>query len=174
MKTDLFIEMVEVYIHALLYVRGVYPEAIFRRRRIYSTTSYFTIYPPLKEYIVNALKTALELKRQDKLFQVEMVIYQREFELFGTPTDEEVLERYVFRVECDENDGKKEKDLELYILRFEEELRRGLMQLEQSTKHLNPLDQRYCNFRIQLETTETEYVKVVTKENAKTEVSQSL
>lgn len=172
MENDLFLEMLEVYINSILYVREVYSAAIFRKRRIYSTAAYISIYPPLNDYLLNALKTAQKLKESNKLFQVELIIYQREFVLFGTPDDEDIFERYIFRVECDENDDNKRTELDSYILQFEEELRRGLMQLEQMTKNLKRLNSDCCGFRIHLETTETAYVNIVTKDNSKTDVSK--
>lgn len=173
MESDLFLEMLEVYINSILYLREVYPAAIFRKRRIYSTTTYISIFPPLNEYLVNVLKTARELKDADKLFQVELIIFQRECELFGTPDDEEVLEKFIFRVERNEAQSSKH-DLDTYILKFEEELRRGLIELNQNAKNLNRLNTEYCKFRIHLETTENAYIDMVNKDNTKTEVSSRM
>lgn len=171
MENDLFLEMLEVYINSILYVREVYPAAIFRKRRVYNTTAYISIFPPLNKYLLNTLKTAQELKANDKLFQVELLIYRREFNLFGTPEDEEILERYIFRIERDENEENKTSDIALYILQFEEELRRGLMQLEQTVKNLKRLDTEFCGFRIQLETDDNSFVDIVTKDNTKSDVN---
>ncbi|XP_055310266.1 DNA polymerase zeta subunit 2 [Sitodiplosis mosellana] len=169
LENDLFLEMLEVYINSILYVREVYPAAIFTRRRVYSTAAYISIFPPLSQYLLNILKMAQELKAANKLFQVELIIFEREIDLFGTPDDEEVIERYIFRVEQDENEDKKELDIDLYIIQFEEELRRGLIQLEQTAKNLKRLNTDCCGFRIQLETTESSYVDIVNKENSKSE-----
>ncbi|XP_031633729.1 mitotic spindle assembly checkpoint protein MAD2B [Contarinia nasturtii] len=167
MESDLFLEMLEVYINSILYLREVYPSAIFRRRRIYNTTAYISIFPSLNKYLLNALKTAQELKAINKLFQVELIIYKRESQTFDTPDNEEILERYTFRVEHSENEHSKKPDIELYILKFEEDLRQGLMQLEQTAKNLSPLNRETCGFFIQLETTEKSFVNIVTKENSK-------
>lgn len=172
MEDDLFFEMLEVYINAILYLREVYPSAIFRKRRVYSTTTYVSIYPTLNDYLINVLKTAQQLKLAKKLFAVEVIIFQRGFELFGTPEDEEILERYVFRVQRDENDSANKKDLPLYILRFEEGLRRGLMELNQKAKNLNRLNPEFCGFRIHLETTEKAYVNLVNEDNSSCKVRE--
>lgn len=171
MENDLFLEMLEVYINSILYVREVYPAAIFRKRRVYNTAAYISIFPPLNAYLLSTLKTAQELKAANKLFQVELIIYEREMDLFGTPDDEEIIERYVFRVERDENADSKKTDIDLYILQFEEELRSGLVQLEQTAKNLKRLNTDCCGFRIHLETTESSFVDIVTKENSKSEVN---
>lgn len=171
MENDLFLEMLEVYINSILYVREVYPAAIFRKRRVYNTAAYISIFPPLNTYLLSTLKTAQELKAANKLFQVELIIYEREMDLFGTPDDEEIIERYVFRVERDENADSKKTDIELYILQFEEELRSGLIRLEQTAKNLKRLNTDCCGFRIHLETTESSFVDIVTKENSKSEVN---
>lgn len=145
MEQDLFLEMLEVYINSILYVRDVYPSAIFRKRRVYSTIAYISIFPPLNRYLLNVLKTAQELQAANKLFKVELIIFQqREFELFSTLDDEEILEKYVFRIERNENSDKM--DLDAYIFQFEENLRRGLLELNQKTKNLPRLNSESCGW----------------------------
>lgn len=145
MENDLFMEMLEVYINSILYVRDVYPAAIFRKQRVYSTVAYISIYPPLNRYLRNVFKTAQELQMANKLFQVELIIFQqREYELFSISEDEEILEKYIFRIERNERTDSSKMDLESYIFRFEEQLRRGLLELNQKTKHLNRLKSESC------------------------------
>lgn len=145
MENDLFLEMLEVYINSILYVRDVYPAAIFRKRRVYSTIAYISIYPPLNRYLLNTLKTAQELQAAGKLFQVELIIFQkRGHKLFSVADDEEILEKYIFRIESNENPDNSKMDLDASIFRFEEELRRGLLELNQKTKHLNQLKSESC------------------------------
>lgn len=145
MENDLFLEMLEVYINSILYVRDVYPSAIFRKRRVYSTVAYISIYPTLNRYLLNVLKTAQELQAANKLFKVEMIIFkQREYELFSTQEDEEILEKYVFRIQRSENSDSNKMDLDTYIFQFEENLRRGLLELNQKTKHLQRLNGESC------------------------------
>lgn len=171
MDSDLFLEMLEVYINSILYLREVYPAAIFRKRRVYSTTAFISIFPPLNNYLLNTLKTAQELNAANKLFQIELIIFQREFELFGTPEDEEILERYVFRMENNENPEQSKGDWSLYILQFEEQLRSGLIHLNQMAKNLERLDTEYVGFRIHLETTQTAFVDIVNNDNSKAQVN---
>lgn len=52
MENDLFLEMLEVYINSILYVRELYPAAIFRKRRVYNTSAYISIFPPLNQYLL--------------------------------------------------------------------------------------------------------------------------
>lgn len=170
MEDDLFLEMMEVYMNSILYIREIYPAAIFRRRRVYNTATYISIFPALNSYLLNALKTAQELKANNRLFQVELIIYRHESKIFATIDDEDILERYIFRVEHNENDGSPKNDVELYILKFEEELRRGLFELESTAKNLTPLNSEMCSFRIQLETTEKSFIEIVTKDNSKADV----
>lgn len=167
MENDLFLEMLEVYINSILYLREVYPSAIFRKRRIYQTAAYISIYPKLNEYLLNTLKQAQLLKAANELYQVDVIIYQRDFELFGTPDDEEVLERYVFRVE--ESDNNK-KDLVAWIQDFEENLRSGLCQLDRISKKLKPLKSDSIGFRIELKTTQSAYHDITQKDNTQTKV----
>lgn len=145
MENDLFLEMLEVYINSILYVRDVYPSAIFRKRRVYSTVAYVSIYPPLNRYIRNVLKTAQELQATNKLFKVELILFQqRDCEVFSVPDDEEILEKYVFRIERNEDFDSSKMELDAYIFRFEENLRRGLLELNQKTKHLRRLKSESC------------------------------
>lgn len=134
---------------------------------------FFFFFLKSTNFSQNTLKTAQELKSENKLSQVELIIFEKDLDidLFGSQDDEEIIERYIFRVERDENEDKNDFDIELYIIRFEDELRNGLMRLEQTAKDLKHLNTEFCGFRINLETTESSYIDIVTKENSKSEVS---
>lgn len=163
--------MLDVFINSILYLRDVYPSEIFRRRRIYSTAIYASIYPPLNDYIRDVLKTILELKEQQKLRRVELVIYKVEPTLFDDDEEEEILEKFIIYMKPD-GDTKRSDQMDLgeYLLKFEEQLRRAIAQLNHSMKNMKPLNSDECSFRIELETTEAAYVNLVSKINSQPKV----
>lgn len=171
MYDDLFIEMLDVFFNSILYLRDVYPSGIFRRRRIYSTAIYASIYPPLNDYLKKVLKAALELKSQQKLHKVEMVIFREEFTIFDDDVDEQILEKFVFQIEQNDNNKWQEKmDLGEYLIEYEEQVRQALHQINYVMKNMKPLDGSECGFRIELETTQDAFVDLVNKNNSQPEV----
>lgn len=163
MQDDLFIEMLDVYLQSIMYVRGLYPEAIFRRRRIYNTAVHVSIFPPLNEYLKEILTTIQQLKETRNLHSVELVIFCEEPVLFGC-SKEEIVEKYIFYVEPDQN--ARQIDLSSFLLKFENDLRSGLIQLNDKVKHLKKLDADSCSFRIQLDTTDSAYFDLTHKGNS--------
>lgn len=87
-KDDFFLEMLEVLINSIIYVRNVYPASIFKQQKMYNTSCYICIYPPLREYIQNVLKTAISLKRKDELYKIDLIFEK----------DEATLEMFSFGV----------------------------------------------------------------------------
>lgn len=174
MYDDLFIEMLDVFFNSILYLRDVYPSGIFRRRRIYSTAIYASIYPPLNDYLKKVLKAASELKCQQKLRKVELVIFKEEFTIFDDDVDEQILERFVFQIEQNDNTGQDKMDLANYLMEYEEQVRQALYQIDYVMKNVKPLDGSECGFRIELETTQDAFVDLVNKNNSQHEVRVSI
>jgi hypothetical protein len=58
--SDLTIELVEVAIHTILYVRQIYPAELFVRRKKYDTPVFQSRHPALNEYISGAVKAVGE------------------------------------------------------------------------------------------------------------------
>lgn len=92
-----FIEMLDVFINSILYLREVYPAAIFQKRKFFDTAVYISSFKPLNSYLEKVLKTAEELKDKNELRGVEVTLYK-----LTNPdkdmTDETVLEKYVIHV----------------------------------------------------------------------------
>lgn len=172
MYDDLFIEMLDVFFNSILYLRDVYPSGIFRRRRIYSTAIYASIYPPLNNYLKKVLKTASDLKSQQKLRKVELVIFKEEFTIFDDDVDEQILEKFVFQIEQNDNNNKWQDKMDLgeYLMEYEEQVRQALYQINYVMKNMKPLDGSECGFRIELETTQDAFVDLVNKSNSQAEV----
>lgn len=174
-ENDIIIEMIEVFVNSILYLREVYPSAIFRRRKMYNTAIFVSIYPRLNDYITKSLKTAYQLKQQNKLQRVELII----FKLNETTNESKALEKYVFEVDSGHDltkkNGTKERSLnDQYLIEFEDSVRTALIQLDQMVKKLKSIkcnDGEDISFKIDLLTTETAFAELIHKMNATSDVS---
>lgn len=171
MKDDLFIEMLDVFIQSILYVRGIYPEGAFRRRKVYNTVAYISIHPDINSYLKNVLLTARTLKTEQTLRSVELILFCEQEFFFGSPK-EEVLERYVFYISPDDNNDSIQNvdDLLDHIIHLEEELRSGLLKLNSTTKELPGFTSKSCSFHVRLQTTNTAFVEQCERDNASPDV----
>ncbi|XP_037038728.1 mitotic spindle assembly checkpoint protein MAD2B [Bradysia coprophila] len=149
-KEDFFLEMLEVLINSIIYVRNVYPESIFKRQKMYNTTCYICIYPPLREYIQNVLKTAITLKRQDELYKVDLVFEK----------DETTLEMFSFGFESAPGQKQLFDDDDQYLIEAEVTIRAILLGLDEKCKNLRRLPTSGVNFKILLHTTQVALVKL--------------
>lgn len=174
--------MLEVFINTILYIREVYPAAIFRKRKMYSTAVYASIYPKLNEYLVKVLTTAHNLKKQNKLIKLELIIYKSCAVGHTTRRCEQILEKYVFEVDPDATNDWKNSDSkrspDQYLIEFEEDVRTALLQFEKMTKTLKRLDcsadDEDCCFRIELVTTESAFIELTNKMNNTNEVKYGM
>lgn len=53
---EVLCEFLEVIIHNILYIRKLYPESIFVRKRKYGIVVYQSVHPQVNEYISDCLK----------------------------------------------------------------------------------------------------------------------
>ncbi|GAB0088589.1 DNA polymerase zeta processivity subunit [Sergentomyia squamirostris] len=143
---DLVVEVLEVFINYILYGRQVYPKAIFRKRRAFSTLVYKSIYPPLNDYLKSILGSVRLLKRLKKLHRVEMIISR----------NEKMQENYIFDIEDLPEIGSNDK----YLIEFEESIRKSIVLLEGRLKGLKALEEGDVNFKIILHTTQSAYVSL--------------
>lgn len=150
MYDDALIECLEVFIQTVLYIRKLYPEEIFRRRKIYSIPVYVSIYPPLNDYIKMVLKTAKYLLSERKLHKLEIVFFR------GQGTMEQRLENYFFENESlQESFGRKRDDVHLFD--FEDSIKRSLLQMEERIRGVSRLPSN-AKFKILLHTTKSAYI----------------
>lgn len=146
--------------NTIIYVRNVYPASIFKRQKMYNTTCYICIYPPLREYIQNVLKTASTLKRQNELHKIDLV-FER---------DETTLEMFSFGFEA--APGAKQlfdDDIcnDQYLIEAEETIRGILLSLDEKCKNLRTLPPNGVNFKILLHTTQVALVKLTSDPKGK-------
>lgn len=157
---DLIVEMLEVFINNILYVRRAYPNAIFQRQKMYNTLVYTSIYPPLNEYISNVLKSALALMKSKQLKKLEIVFY----------IEQNIkLETFIFEFENLQSiiDMSLTMDEYYNLSEFEEKMRSLLLTLDNKCKNLQNLPSKF-NFKINLHTTQAGFVKIT--DNVKLQV----
>lgn len=138
----------------------MYPKRIFRKRKAYNSPIFVSIFPPLNDYILKVLQSARELKANNELYRVEVILYKNEFKTYET---------YVFEIDeknpiLYETKGENDK----YLLRFEEDVRKSLLQFSERVSTLGKLPQD-VKFKIQLHTTQSAFVKM--SHNATLQVS---
>lgn len=161
-ENHIIMEMLEVFINSILYARKVYPAAIFRQRKMYNSAIYVSIFPALNEYITKTLKSALHLLNSKHLYRLQLVIFDEP----AAP-----IERFVFdfwptqaATEADGDAGSANNSIvtadDEYLVEFEEEARKKLMQLDIKLKKLRPLTNPNTTFKILLETTQTAHVEM--------------
>jgi hypothetical protein len=73
--SDILIDFLEVAVHNILYVRNIYPESIFVRRKKYGVPVQMSTHPYLNEYITECLKTARELLKKNEVRKVTVVFF---------------------------------------------------------------------------------------------------
>lgn len=152
-KDDFLVEMLEVLINTIIYVRNVYPQSIFKRHKIYNTFCYICIYPPLRDYIQNVIKSAATLKRQNELYKIDLIFEKDEMTL---------LEMFSFGFEA--ADGTRQlfddKCNDQYLIETEETIRGILLSLDEKCKNLRKLPKTGVNFKILLHTSQVALVKL--------------
>ncbi|XP_063708549.1 DNA polymerase zeta subunit 2 [Culicoides brevitarsis] len=148
---DAIIECLEVFVHTVLYVRKLYPDEIFRRRKIYGVPIFVSIYPALNEYLVMVLKTAKYLLTEQKLEKLEIVFYR------NTDAGEHRLESYCVEFDVFSQSRRNEKDVHLYD--FEDVARKSLLQLEDRIRGVGKLPSN-AKFKLLLHTTRTAYLSL--------------
>ncbi|KAI8120755.1 hypothetical protein FF38_10778 [Lucilia cuprina] len=143
---DIVVEALEVYINHILYIRDLYPGQIFKKRRIYNTPVYVSIYPPLNTYLYKVLRTSRELLKTQELECVEILFYK---------DDNKEYERYKFKTILEKNCQNEDE----FLLDFEEQLRSSLGTLAERLKGLEKLPSD-AKFRILVYTTQAAFVRL--------------
>lgn len=85
---DIICEFFEIAVHNILYVRKLYPDSIFERKRKYGVVVYHCIYPGLNQYILDCIKAINFHLKNNQLKNV----------LLCFTIGDEVIEKYSFQV----------------------------------------------------------------------------
>lgn len=145
---NLTLEFLEIYINQVIYIRGIYPRQIFRKRKAYCLPVFCSIYPPLNDYIQKSLNCIQHLLETKELRRVEIQIYNDDgnHESFNIDIFEDLM--------IDNS--------ELMIL--QEIFRQCLGELEIKCKILNEL-KRSSKFKILLHTNNRAYQNLCNDSN---------
>ncbi|KAH8414031.1 hypothetical protein KR222_002838 [Zaprionus bogoriensis] len=143
------VEAIEVLLNHLLYIRGVYPAQIFKKRRVYNTPVFMAAFPALNCYLGNVLKAVLHLLQEQQQLQLEAVIYADE--------GEQHLESYMLEVQPIEAQLQP-RGQDQYLLEYEEQLRAALYRLAERVKKLPKLPPG-ARFKVHIHTTQARFTQ---------------
>ncbi|XP_053957205.1 DNA polymerase zeta subunit 2 [Anastrepha ludens] len=156
--TDIVIEALEVFLNHILYVRNLYPEQIFKKRRVYNAPVYVSIFPPLNAYIHGVLRAARELQQRGELQSVLLQFYHDELPLnecftfeikkFQPPAEAQGIEEAQSTLLWDDK----------FFIDFEQQLRNSLYKLVERLNLLAKLP-KGAKFKVALNTTQEAFVK---------------
>ncbi|XP_034663355.1 mitotic spindle assembly checkpoint protein MAD2B [Drosophila subobscura] len=146
---DIHLEAIEVLLNHILYVRGIYPAQIFKKRRIYNTPVYVSIYPPLNTYLAGVLRSARELLARRDLKCFEIILYHSE---------NQPLESYMLQLDILESGAARQPAEDPHLIEYEQQLRVALHKLSERVKPLPKLPGN-CQFKVHLHTTQTAFVQ---------------
>ncbi|XP_068155045.1 DNA polymerase zeta subunit 2 [Drosophila tropicalis] len=146
---DINLEAIEIIVNHVLYLRGIYPAQIFKKRRMYNTPVFVSIFPLLNSYIAGILKSARELLLKDVLQCFEIIVYR----------NEENIETIVESYKIDIRQGSLDKTKDPHLMEYEQQLRAALYKMAERLKPLPKLD-KTCQFKIQLHTTQSSFVQL--------------
>lgn len=147
-ETAIYVEAIEVILNHLLYIRGVYPAQIFKKRRVYNTPVYIAAFPALNVYLGNVLRTVQHLLKDERQLRLEVIIYNEETEC---------TESYMLDLQPVASQQQQLKQ-DQYLLEYEEQLRFALYKLGERVKKLPKLS--HCaKFKVHIHTTQVVFTK---------------
>ncbi|XP_071841230.1 mitotic spindle assembly checkpoint protein MAD2B-like [Apostichopus japonicus] len=126
--SDIFCEFLEVSIHQILHVRGLYPEGIFERKKKYGVPVSMARHPDLSKYISDTVQGIKLAMKKNEVQRVTVVILSQD----RTP-----LERFVFEV-APVNQTARQND-DRYFVELEQSLRGFLLRINISDSMLGKL-----------------------------------
>lgn len=146
--TAIYVEAIEVMLNHLLYIRGVYPAQIFKKRRVYNTPVYIAAFPALNVYLGNVLRTVQHLLQNERQLRLEVIIYGEETEY---------SESYMLDLQPVGSQQQQQRQ-DQYLLEYEEQLRFALYKLGERVKKLPKLSQN-AKFKVHIHTTQAVFTQ---------------
>nr|XP_016938400.2 mitotic spindle assembly checkpoint protein MAD2B [Drosophila suzukii] len=146
-EADIVVEAIEVLVNHILYVRGIYPAHIFKKKRMYNTPVFVSIFPPLNNYLTGVLRSAQELLRRRELQCLELIVYQKE---------SEQLESYKMST-VPPGDGQLADD---HLMEFEQKMRSAIYQIAERMNQVRKFPAGSCQFKIHLHTTQEAFIRL--------------
>jgi mitotic spindle assembly checkpoint protein MAD2B len=137
--------MIEVYVNHLIYVRGLYPSAIFKDTKEYNIVVKVPIFDLVVNYIKTSMKTARELIATGELYCVEVQIYD----------DKRFYETHKITIGKSGSHSYNDE----FLTEMESQIKNSLLALPNKTKSFKELP-KSATFKILLHTTEEAYFKM--------------
>lgn len=150
-------EIMEVCIHTILYLRSIYPYQVFRKRKVFNIPVYLSVYPKLNKYISDMMLYAKDLLAVNRLSRVIISVYECS-DTHGTVVGD--LEHYVLAPRLCDNEQPIDKTVDEYRLDLEQNGRDAIAYFDENLKDYKSLAGHNAIFKIFLETTETAYIDI--------------
>ncbi|XP_017082239.2 LOW QUALITY PROTEIN: DNA polymerase zeta processivity subunit [Drosophila eugracilis] len=146
-QDDVIVEAMEVLINHILYGRGVYPSHIFKKKRVYNTPVFISIFPPLNNYLAGVLRSAQELICRRELQCLEIIVYH---------DDSKKSEIYKITLGT-RRDGQSAEDC---LLHSEQQLRSAIYKISERLNQIPKPAAGRCHFKIHLHTTQEAFIRL--------------
>ena len=152
---DILIEVLEVAINLILYVRNIYPSGIFVQQKIYNTLVMMSRHPDVNGYIKKVLES---IRRYVKNGSIEKVVVE-------ISKDGVALERFVFEMKLpqninnNDNNSNSNNNTSSCFYDIETHLRAVLLKMNTCDAKLRPLPEN-CTFNIQAHTKSSSLTKM--------------
>ncbi|XP_064599148.1 mitotic spindle assembly checkpoint protein MAD2B-like [Liolophura sinensis] len=146
---DIMCEFMEVAIHTVLYMRGIYPSRVFSKRKKYNVPVQICQHPDVLKYVENIVEGMKCLLSENEMEKVVIVV---------TGEKQKPLERFVFDIAPS---GQAGTQSDKYLFRLESSLRGFLLKLNVCDAMLTPASQE-----------KTWTVHIHTKESAAAKLEQ--
>eukprot|EP00112_Aurelia_sp_Birch-Aquarium-sp1_P015427 Seg3414.2 transcript_id=Seg3414.2/GoldUCD/mRNA.D3Y31 product="Mitotic spindle assembly checkpoint protein MAD2B" protein_id=Seg3414.2/GoldUCD/D3Y31 len=139
---DIICEFLEISINLILYIRGVYPDGIFRKCQKYGIAAMMSCHPELNMYIKDVLIGIRSLILAGNVERVNLHINTK---------DDTPIERFVFELQFFEHGGTQ---ISSHIQGIEQYLRDLLLKINACDALLKPLPKSSddCTFAVTVET----------------------
>ncbi|XP_015604793.1 mitotic spindle assembly checkpoint protein MAD2B-like isoform X1 [Cephus cinctus] len=126
---DIYMEFLEVAFHNILFHRKLYPEAVFKKSKVYGTEVHMITHPDVKTYLKKVLIGIYEALTtgEDNVKFVSLVI---------SDVHEKPIEKYVFSFQSAAGNSFNDDP---YFLQTEEALRAFCLKLSTCHTYLKPI-----------------------------------
>ena len=152
---DILIEVLEVAINLILYVRNIYPSGIFVQQKIYNTLVMISRHPGVNGYIKKVLES---MRGYIKDGSIEKVVVE-------IAKDNVALERFVFEMKLPQhnnnnnNNSSNSSNNNSCFYDIETHLRAVILKMNTCDAKLRPLPEN-CTFNIQAHTKSSSLTKM--------------
>ncbi|XP_072385198.1 mitotic spindle assembly checkpoint protein MAD2B [Diabrotica undecimpunctata] len=136
--SDILCEFLEVVIHNIVYIRKLYPETIFSRKRKYGVVVYQCIQPDVNNYITEVLKSVSFHSKKSQLKTIFICFFSA-----GS-----VQEKYVLEI----LNLKNIIDADPLLIDLEQCMRNFILRLHNTINYLDDLSED-ATFSVQLQVT---------------------